>query len=138
MEEIFDTIYLYTSGFYSEKLDNFLYDTTTGYVHVGLVMVITALLLCLTFYYIIKPVRRQMFTWFLTLGTNAIINFVFALYYTVTPLINSQVDPNEEWAILDSIFFGIANIFWSAVFFTAFAFLSKWWSPAKYIPFKKF
>lgn len=138
MEELFDTIYLYTSGLYGQELDNYLYDMVPGYVHVGLIMACLSLAMCLTFYYIVKPVIHQMRTWLICVGLNAFLNFIVALWYTITPLINNEIDPSEEWAVLDTFGFGVANIIWSIVFLLVFSLLFKWWSPAKYIPFRKF
>lgn len=138
MEELFDTIYLYTSGLYGEELDNYLYDTVPGYVHVGLIMVCLSLAMCLTFYYILKPVRHQMATWLICISLNAFLNLIVALWYTNTPLINNEIDPSDEWAVLDTFGFGVANMIWSLIFLLVFSLLFKWWSPAKYIPFRKF
>ena len=40
MDTFFSTIYDYTRDLYSQELDNYLYETVPGYIHVGLVMVI--------------------------------------------------------------------------------------------------
>ena len=138
MNDFLDTIYYYTNGFYSQELDNYLYKTMPGYLHVGLVMLVTTCIASVLFYYLIKPIRRQNIIWFITAGVNAIVNFLFALWYTMTPLINNEIDASEEWSYLDCTFFSITNVIWSFIFFVACALLIKWWSPAKYVPFRKF
>jgi len=138
MEQFFTTIYYYTSGMYGENLDNYLYDTVPGYYHVGLVMVVVTVLASVLFYYLFKPVRRQNFLWFVTAGFAAAINFLYALYYTVTPLINNEVDDNNSWSVLDCTFFSFSNAIWSFVFFVGVALIIKWWSACKYVPFRKF
>lgn len=40
MDTLFSTIYFYTNGLYGQELDNYLYDTVPGYIHVGLAMVV--------------------------------------------------------------------------------------------------
>ena len=124
--------------FYSTELDNYLYQTEPGYLHVGLFMLVTTVVASVLFYYLFKPIRKQNFWWFITWSINAIINLLFALWYTMTPLINNAIDHNDAWSYLDCSFFGITNIFWSFVFFVGSALLIKWWSPAKYVPFRKF
>ena len=138
MEEIFSTIYYYTNGLYSQELDNYLYQTVPGYYHVGLVMIIVTAIASALFYYLFKPVRRQNTMWFVTFGVVALINFVFALWYTETPLINNEVDSNASWSTLDSVFFSLTNVLWSFVFFVVISLIIKWWSTCKYVPFKKF
>lgn len=138
MNDIFDTIYYYTNGFYSIELDNFLYATEPGYQHIGLCMLISTFILCALYYYLFKPVRKQNFWWFCTMGINAAFNFVFSLWYTATPLINNEVDPNDSWTYLDCFYLGITDIIWSIVFFLCISLVIKWWSPAKYVPFRKF
>lgn len=86
----------------------------------------------------LKPVRHQMGIWFGCLSLNALLNMAVALWYTNTPLINNEIDESETWTTLDTFGFGIANIIWSVIFVVVFSLLFKWWSPAKYIPFRKF
>lgn len=138
MNGFFDTIYYYTNGFYSQELDNYLYKTMPGYLHVGLVMLVTTCIASVLFYYLFKPIRHQNTLWFITAGVNAIVNCIFALWYTMTPLINNEIDTSEEWSYLDCSFFSITNVIWSFIFFVAYALLIKWWSPSKYVPFRKF
>lgn len=138
MDTLFSTIYFYTNGLYGQELDNYLYDTVPGYIHVGLAMVVLSVITTILFYYMLKPVRHQMSIWFGCLSLNAILNMAVALWYTNTPLINNEIDESEAWTILDTFGFGIANIIWSVIFVFVFSLLFKWWSPAKYIPFRKF
>jgi len=138
MEEFFDTIYLYTNGVYGQELDNYLYATVPGYVHVGLIMVCLSLLMTIAFYYVVKPVRFQMTTWITCVAINAFLNFLVAMWYTNTPLINNEVDDSESWTVIDTFGFGMSNVIWSFAFLLVFSLLIKWWSPSKYIPFKKF
>lgn len=138
MNDLFDTIYYYTNNFYSIELDNYMYATVPGYLHVGMVMVITTCLACVFYYYIFKPIRKQNPWWFMTAIVNALINLGYALWYTLTPLINNEIEPSQEWTNLDCIFFGVTNILWSFAFFVLFSLLIKWWSPSKYAPFRKF
>ena len=138
MEEFFDTIYLWTSGFYGQELDNYMYDTVPGYLHVGLIMAGLSLLICWIFYYVLKPVRRQYLIWGVCVGVNALLNFVVALCYTNTPRINNEIDDAECWTLLDTLGFGVTNILWSVVAMLLFALIIKWWSPAKFIPYKYF
>lgn len=138
MEQFFDTIYLYTSGLYGQKLDNYMYETVPGYLHVGLIMAILSFLICVIFYYMFKPVRHQYAIWFGCVGVNAFLNLIVALWYTNTPLINNEIDDVECWTVLDTFGFGAANILWSVVAMFLFALFIKWWSPSKFIPYKKF
>lgn len=138
MDTFFSTIYYYTSGLYGQELDNYLYDIVPGYVHVGLAMVFCSALVSAIFYYMLKPVRHQMLIWFGCLVLNAFLNFIIALWYTNTPLINNEIDEADAWTTLDTLGFGIANIIWSIAFLLLISLIIKWWSPAKYIPFKKF
>ena len=138
METFFSTIYYYTRFLYGVELDNYLYETVPGYYHVGLAMVMISLVVTLAFYYVFKPVRRQWAIWLLVQGLNAFLNFVVALCYTNTPLINNEVDASESWAILDTVGFGLANVIWGIIASLLISLIIKWWSPAKYIPFKIF
>lgn len=138
MREFFDGIYYYTNGFYSPELDNYLYDTKPGHLHVGLVMLITTCLASLMYYYLFKPIRRQILKWFITWFIFAIVNFCFALWYTMTPLINNEVDTKDSWSNLDCVFFSMTNVFWSLLVYIVCALLIKWWSTCKYVPFRKF
>lgn len=138
MEDFFATIYYYTSGLYCQELDNFLYETVPGYYHIGLVMVIVSALASLFFYYLLKPVRRQNFWWFATAGFAAAINFLFALWYSESPLINNAIPQDQSWTFLDSAFFSLSNAIWSFVFYVGFALIFKWWSTCKYVPFRIF
>ena len=52
MDTFFSTIYYYTRDLYSQELDNYLYETVPGYIHVGLVMVILSAIIAVLFYYI--------------------------------------------------------------------------------------
>lgn len=138
MEDFFDTLYYYTSNLYGKELDNYLYDTVHGYLHVGLVMLISSAIICALFYYMLKPVRHQLVTWFGCVGLDAFLNFLVALWYTNTPLINNEIDESDSWSILDTFGFGFANIIWAFAACVVISLLIKWWSPAKYVPFKKF
>ena len=138
MDTFFSTIYYYTNGLYGQELDNYLYATVPGYVHVGLAMIVLSVIITVLFYYMLKPVRRQWVIWFGCLGLNAFLNLVIALWYTNTPLINNEIDASEIWTVLDTFGFGVANIIWSVVAVLVVSLFIKWWSPAKYIPFKKF
>lgn len=138
MNEFFDTIYYYTNSLYSVELDNYLYQTEPGYLHVGLVMLITTFIASLLFYYLFKPIRWQNTWWCVTFAVNAVINVAFALWYTMTPLINNEISPSESWTYLDCSFFAVANVIWSFIFYVVFALFLKWGSPAKYVPFRKF
>ena len=40
MEDLFNSIYYYTNGFYSVELDSYLYETIPGYLHIGAFMLI--------------------------------------------------------------------------------------------------
>jgi hypothetical protein len=137
MESLFNTIYGWTI-WYSQELDNYLYEAVQGYLHNGLVMVITSFVICMLFYYVFKPVRRQIFWWFMYFAIDAIINFLFAIYYTMTPLVNNEISSEDSWTNLDCIFFGISDILWAFIAFAIFSLLFKWWSPCKYVPFVKF
>ncbi len=138
MEDFFSTLYYYTSSLYGQELDNYLYETVPGYLHVGLVMLILSIIICAIFYYTLKPVRKQLLIWFGCAGLNALLNFIIALYYTNTPLINNEVDTEQSWTVLDTIGFGFSNVIWSFICFVIISLIIKWWSPAKYVPFKKF
>lgn len=138
MGGFFNSIYYYTNGFYSVELDNYLYALVSGYLHIGLFMVICSLVISVIYYYLLAPVRRQTFWWFVYAGINAVINFIFALWYTMTPLINNAVGPNQVWSGLDCVMFGVTNILWSVAFFVLWSLIVKWKSTAKYIPFQKF
>ena len=138
MTNFFNTIYCYTNGLYGQNLDNYLFASVPGYLHIGLVMVVVTAIASALYYYLIKPVRRQNFWWFVTAGVAAAINFLFGLYYTETPLINNEVDSDASWSTLDSVFFSLSNAFWSFVFFIGIALIIKWWSTCKYVPFRKF
>lgn len=138
MEDFFDTIYFWLSSFYSQELDNYLYSIVPGYLHMGLIMTIITLIFCFIFYYVVKPVRNQLRSYYCTLSIAALIIFIVALWYTTTPLINNEIDPSQEWSYLDCVFFGLVNIFYSFVFYHVFSLIIKWNSPAKFVPFKKF
>lgn len=138
MEEFFNTIYYWTNSLYCEELDNYLYETVPGYLHVGLSMLVISSIVCCLFYYIAKPVRNQMKIWLLFVLLNAALNMGIAIWYTMTPLINNEIDEAVSWFYFDCVGFGISNIIWSFVAFIAVSFIIKWWSPAKFVPFQKF
>lgn len=138
MEDFFNTIYYWTNGLYSQELDNYLYDTVAGYLHIGLVMVVISFLVSAVYYYMFKPVRRQIAWWFVFCGISALVNFLFTLYYTMTPLINNDIDSSNEWSYLDCVFMGVSDIIWTLVFYVVAALFLKWGSPCKYVPFRKF
>lgn len=136
MKTFFDSLYYYLNGFYGTDLDSYLYNTDPGYLLIGLVMVICSLVICAVFYYWIAPVRKQTFFWLVCAAANAGINFLVALGYTMTPLINNEVD--NPWTYLDCVMFGFTNIIWSFVFYVVWSLFIKWGSIAKYVPFQKF
>ncbi len=138
MEYFFDTIYDWTAGFYGNNLDNYLYDTVKGYLHVGLAMVVITFVSSALFYYVLKPVRRQTAWWFGVYCICAVINFLVAFGYTMTPLVNHAIEKENEWSCLDCMGFGIANVLWAFVFYVIAALILKWWSIDKYVPFRIF
>ena len=79
-----------------------------------------------------------MVTWIICVSLNAFLNFLVAMWYTNTPLINNEIDESESWSVLDTFGFGFANIIWAFAACVVFSLLIKWWSPAYYVPFKKF
>ena len=138
MEEFFNTMYLITNSLYSVQLDNYLYATTPGYLHIGLLLLISTIVVCIFFYYILAPVRKQTLWWFVFAGINAVINLSFSLWYSMTPLINNAIPVGNDWTYLDCNFLGFANVIWSFVFFVIASLILKWGSIAKYVPFQKF
>lgn len=138
MEEFFNTMYLITNSLYSVQLDNYLYATTPGYLHIGLFLLISTIVVCIFFYYILAPVRKQTLWWFVFAGINAVINLSFSLWYSMTPLINNAIPVGNDWTYLDCNFLGFANVIWSFVFFVIASLILKWWSIAKFVPFQKF
>ena len=138
MDTFFNSVYYYLRSLYSQELDNYLYSTIPGYLHLGIILLVSTVIVCVVFYYMLAPVRNQARWWFVYAGINAIINIGSGLYYTVTPLINNQINPDEEWSYLDCFGFCIANVIVSFVFFVAISLLIKWGSIAKFVPFKKF
>lgn len=138
MEEFFNTLYYYTNVFYGELLDTYLYETTPGYLHIGLFLFVSTIIVCLFFYYLLAPVRKQTLWWFVCAGANAIVNILFALWYSMTPLINNEIPIDESWTYLDCDFLGFANALWSFVFFVIASLILKWGSIAKFVPFQKF
>lgn len=138
MDDLFNSIYYYTNGFYSTELDTYLYETLPGYLHIGIFMIISTFIVCALYYYLLAPVRKQTMWWLVFSGANAAINFLFAMWYNMTPLINNEIDSSLEWSYLDCTMFGFTNIIWSFIFFTIASLLIKWGSTAKYVPFQKF
>lgn len=138
MSDFFDTMYYWTNGLYGTNLDNYLFDDTSGYLHIGLVMLVSSILLSWFYYYVLKPARRQMFWWGLVFVVDAIINFGFTLWYTWSPIINNQIRAQEEWFFLDCVFMGISDVLWAFIFYSVTALIIKWGSPCKYVPYKKF
>lgn len=138
MEDFFSSMYYWTNSFYSTELDDYLYETVPGYLHNGLVLVISTFIFFMVFYYIFKPVRKQTFWWFMFFAFDAVINFIYALYYTMSPLINNEIDSSKCWTNLDCIFFGVSDIIWAFVAYLLFSLFFKWWSPCKYVPFQIF
>ena len=138
MEELFNTIYYWTNSLYSAELDNYLYETVPGYLHVGLSMLVISSIVCCLFYYIAKPVRNQIKIWLLFVILNAALNMGVAIWYTMTPLINNVIDDSVSSFYFDCVGFGISNIIWSFVTFIVVSFIIKWWSPATFVPFQKF
>lgn len=138
IENFFCTIYYYTNSFYSQELDNYLYGTVPGYLHIGLIMLMASVIICAIYYYLFKPVRNQVKWWFGYAFINALVNFAFAMWYTMTPLLSNQINPQDEWTPLDCTFMSITNILWCFVMFILTSLLIKWWSPAKYVPFQVF
>lgn len=138
MEDFFSTIYYYTNGLYSVELDSYLYETIPGYLHLGIILVVSSFIVCSVFYYLLAPVRNQTTWWFTYAGINAAINVAAGLFYTVSPLINNEISPDNAWSYLDCFGFSLANIIWSFVFFVVISLLIKWGSTAKFVPFNKF
>lgn len=138
MDRFFNTLYYYLRGFYSQDLDNYLYAAIPGYLHLGIILTVSTLVVCAVFYYMLAPVRNQTRWWLIYACINAIINIVAGLYYTVSPLINNQIDPINEWSYIDCFGFCIANILLSFIFFVIASLLIKWGSTAKFVPFQKF
>lgn len=139
MKEFFNNIYYYTNNFYGVELDNYLYqDVPAGYLHNGLALLVFSIITCAAFYYWKAPVRRQRLWWLCFVGINGLLNFIFGLRYTMTPLINNKIKAGSEWSYIDCFAFSFTSIFWSIVFFVAISLCIKWWSPAKYVPFCKF
>lgn len=138
MEDFFCTIYYYTSGLYDQLLDNYLYETIPGYLHIGIFLLVFSFIVCAVFYYGFAPVRRQTFWWFIYAGINIVLNIGIALYYTMTPLINNEIEIDKAWTYLDCFGFCLANLIWSCIFFVIASLIIKWGSIAKYVPFQRF
>jgi len=138
MEDFFDTIYYLTNGLYDVLLDTYLYETIPGYLHVGLILLVSTVCICAMFYHLLAPVRKQTMWWFLFAGFNAVVNAFVALFYSMTPLINNEIDIASSWTYLDCFGFSVANVIWSFVFFVLASLLIKWGSIASYVPFQKF
>ena len=138
MDTFFNSVYYYLRSLYSIELDNYLYATIPGYLHLGIILTISTFIVCAVFYYMLAPVRNQTKWWFVYAGINIAINICAGLYYTVTPLINNQIDPSDEWSSLDCFGLCLANMILSFVFFVIASLIIKWGSIAKYVPFKKF
>ena len=138
MEEFFNTIYYYTNNLYSVEMDNYLYETVPGYLHNGIALLFFTVTTCAVFYYLKAPVKRQMLWWFIFAGINATLNFLFGIWYTMTPLINNEIEISSEWSYLDCFAFSLTSVLWSFVFFVAASLILKWGSVAKYVPFRKF
>ncbi len=144
---MFNSLYYYTYllGLYGEKLDNFLLENGpvdgsdfSWYACMGVVCVISSLVVSAIFYYVLAPVRRQMFWWLIYALINIVINIFSALYFSWSPIINNEVDSNELWSGFDILGLCFANAIWSFIFFIIVALIIKWKSTAKYVPFKKF
>lgn len=137
MNDFFNTIYYYTNSMYSIPLDSYMY-LGPGYLHTGTFMLICSFIVCAVYYYLLAPVRKQTFWWFVYSMVNGGLNFFFAEWYTTSPLINNQVAGSDSWSYFDCTMFGVTNIIWSFIFFTVISLLIKWKSTAKYVPFQKF
>lgn len=138
MKSFFDTVYYFTNGFYNELLDSYLYDTIPGYLYTGIFLLLFSFIVSALFYYAFAPVRRQTFWWFIYGGINIVLNIGVALYYTMTPLINNEIEADKAWTYLDCFGFCIANLIWSCISFVIASLIIKWGSIDKYVPFQKF
>jgi ABC-type Fe3+-siderophore transport system permease subunit len=119
---------------YGLELDNYMYESG-GYAVSGMMAMIFAIATCFFFYYIFKPMTNQKFKWGMVLLVNVVLDLFYALYHTMTPLVNNEIDPSQEWSYLDCFMFGITDALLGAVFFIIFCFIIKWKSTVKYVPF---
>ncbi|MDR0811079.1 MAG: hypothetical protein LBN23_02215 [Paludibacter sp.] len=148
---MFEDIYREFSGLFGSNLAEHLrgwdeaagdYAKTNLFSIVGIIALATALVACVTYYYILNHPRQNrwqkwMFFWLLPV---AVVNFFVAFGITYKDVLADNISSDiAQVSWLKCLGFGFVNFIVSAIFFTLISFVIHWGSRnCKYSPFIKF
>jgi hypothetical protein len=144
--EIFGTIFGWFQSFFGDDLAEHLwgwdgadYTHTNLFTVFGIIALITALLFCVAYYYIINHPRfNRWWSWLIMLVVTGLINLLVGLSITISDLNGEKIAEDIASFIsgLNCFMFGVADFFVSAMFFILFSFCLKWNSSnCKHSPF---
>ena len=121
MNDFFASIYEFF--FYEASFSQAMYSHGL-YSVLGLVTLLSALVLCLVFYYVInRPTFNLWYHWLLVAGVNACWAFLFALFYPRSPLASAGLEFGSQYFSL-----AVVNAILSFLMFVIFSFALRWWS----------
>jgi hypothetical protein len=155
---MFETIYRWFIGLFGYNLAEHLsgwdvakgdYVKTNLFSQCGIIALISAALVCVTYYYIINHPRfNRLWSWAIMLGIVAFGNFAWAFYISLHDVVAENISSDIADISWDDCFgFGLTNFIVSAVLFVAISLIIsliiKWGrglpsSNCKYSPFIKF
>jgi len=125
--------------FLSDKTFSGDLETNDVFFSVGLIMLLTAAVGMVVYYYAINHPRfNRWIHWLSVVIALCIVNFVIALAMSKSTLFGFYQEMSQEvpFPISDFIAFGFANAIWTAVFSFIFSMCMKWKSSTgKYSPF---
>lgn len=120
MNQLFYQMFPYQNDFSDKLFDNGLYGI------LGIIMLTTAILSAVTFYYIINSTRfNHKRHWFIVMAMVVVLNFLIAAIYPANYLAKAV---DAQYGIDLTAVCGIVAAAWSALFFVVASLLMKWWS----------
>jgi hypothetical protein len=155
MDEVLGNIYSWLESLYGLNFAEYLwgYNCITGgysgpnlFNWIGSVTILISLSFVLVYYYVpLKycnhPRTNRWWNWLIILAINGVISFFVAYSWTINDFLNGNIGQclmyttNDNGSVVQLIFeencllFGIANFIIALLFFTAFTYIFKWWSP---------
>jgi hypothetical protein len=156
MDEILGKIYCWFESIFGQNFGEYLwgYNCETQYYSgqnvfnsIGLITICISLVFLIAYYYLPlwgfnHPRTNRWWNWLIILLLTGVINLFIGYSWTINDFLNGNIgdclmytrdsDGNIISQLIfqkDCWLFGLSNFFVSAIFFIAFTYMFKWWSP---------
>ena len=139
IQDFIANIYELWGGAYFEGISDDMYDIN-AYLPIFLWMIISIVIVCVTYYYVINSTRLNRWYWWGTFNlATSLLNFGIAWgisHGKLLDLYNSQNMDLPYSAMTEFFPFASICFCWTFVLFLVFSMMIKWWSSAcKHSPF---